>query len=222
MMNALRDSGDDVQRQDNLFEKIASDLHDRGYSIQPRALPPGLASDLCLHVRDMPSSEFRRAGVGRGDERIVNDFVRTDEVSWITASSSVEQEWLGWASSLQTYLNRRLFLGLYSFESHYAHYCQGDFYKRHVDAFKGQTNRILSLVTYLNPHWLPSYGGELVLYRDEQDVEGLRITPQLGTLVVFLSEEFPHEVMPSAHDRYSIAGWFRVNTSTAAVADPPI
>lgn len=35
----------------------------------------------------------------------------------------------------------------------------------------------------------------------------------LGTLVVFLSEEFEHEVLPAKRDRYSIAGWFRVNPS---------
>jgi SM-20-related protein len=40
-------------------------------------------------------------------------------------------------------------------------------------------------------------------------------------LVVFLSEEFPHEVLPTATDRYSIAGWFRVNTSSAERVDPP-
>jgi len=47
------------------------------------------------------------------------------------------------------------------------------------------------------------------------------VLPQLGTLVVFLSEEFPHEVLAAQRDRYSIAGWFRVNSSTAQQIDPP-
>jgi SM-20-related protein len=48
-----------------------------------------------------------------------------------------------------------------------------------------------------------------------------KVVPQMGTLVVFLSERFPHEVLPAHADRYSIAGWFRVNTSINNQIDPP-
>jgi len=34
------------------------------------------------------------------------------------------------------------------------------------------------------------------------------VEPRLGTLVVFLSELFPHEVLPSNRDRLSLTGWF--------------
>jgi SM-20-related protein len=118
-------------------------------------------------------------------------------------------------------LNQRLFLGLFSFESHYAHYAPGAYYKRHYDAFRGEANRVLSVVCYLNPNWSASDGGELVLYRDEQDREGLKVVPLYGTVVVFLSEEFPHEVLPASRDRYSVAGWFRVNCSIDNKIDPP-
>jgi SM-20-related protein len=47
------------------------------------------------------------------------------------------------------------------------------------------------------------------------------IKPDAGTLVIFLSDEFPHEVMTVFKDRYSIAGWFRINNSSAYKADPP-
>ncbi|WP_338057695.1 2OG-Fe(II) oxygenase [Shewanella japonica] len=46
------------------------------------------------------------------------------------------------------------------------------------------------------------------------------VTPSLGTIVVFLSEEFPHEVLPAKLDRYSIAGWFCLNNSIANKAEP--
>ena len=43
--------------------------------------------------------------------------------------------------------------------------------------------------------------------------EGLRIylnrTLMLGTLAVYLSEVFPHEVLLTESERFSIAGWFR-------------
>ena len=48
------------------------------------------------------------------------------------------------------------------------------------------------------------------------------MTPSFGSVAIFLSEEFPHEVLPATRDRYSIAGWFRVNTSTADRIDPPL
>jgi SM-20-related protein len=51
--------------------------------------------------------------------------------------------------------------------------------------------------------------------------EGLAFQPQGGTLAVFLSEEFPHEVLAANRTRYSIAGWFRVNTTTGDRLDPP-
>ena len=79
----------------------------------------------------------------------------------------------------------------------------------------------LSIVVYLNPAWLPDEGGELVLYLNDQDQEGIKVIPSFGSIAVFLSEEFPHEVLPATRDRYSIAGWYRVNTSTADRLDPP-
>lgn len=122
---------------------------------------------------------------------------------------------------MQCYLNRRLFLGLFSFESHYAHYCSGDFYKRHYDAFKGETSRKVSVIVYLNRQWLARDGGELVLYSNNNDKVGLKVPPSFATVVVFMSSEFPHEVLRANRDRYSIAGWFSPNTTTAARVDPP-
>jgi SM-20-related protein len=43
----------------------------------------------------------------------------------------------------------------------------------------------------------------------------------MGTLVVFLSDRFPHEVRQASRLRYSIAGWFRVNASLGSHIDPP-
>jgi len=48
-----------------------------------------------------------------------------------------------------------------------------------------------------------------------------RITPLMGSLVVFLSDRVPHEVTAANRLRYSIAGWFRVNASLGAHLDPP-
>lgn len=204
-----------------LFENISRDLLSKGYSINPYALPLGLAENLLEHLQQMPEVAFSAAGVGRQQDYSLNGFVRSNQIAWIEGDSDAGAQWLQWVQDLQTYLNRRLFLGLFSFESHFAHYASGDFYKRHVDAFKGQANRVISLIVYLNRDWNPADGGELVIYQDTTDLEGVRVTPAFGTVVAFISEDFPHEVLPARRDRYSIAGWYRLNGSQPDRVDPP-
>ncbi|MEZ5471926.1 MAG: 2OG-Fe(II) oxygenase [Marinicella sp.] len=207
---------------ETLFARIADDIYSHGYSIQVAALPEDVSGALHAHLEEMNASKYVEAGIGRGDDFLKNEFVRTDEICWITGSSTAGQKWLDWASRLQRFLNKRLFLGLFSFESHFAHYGPGAYYKRHSDAFRGEANRVLSVVTYLNPAWGHEDGGELVLYKDDEDREGIKVVPLYGTLVIFLSEEFPHEVLPAQRDRHSVAGWFRVNTSINNRIDPPL
>ena len=74
---------------------------------------------------------------------------------------------------------------------------------------------------YLNKQWQEGDGGQLVLYCDEQDTKGIHIQPTFGTVVVFLSDEFPHEVLPSQRTRLSIAGCYRLNGSNRQQVDPP-
>ena len=218
---------DDPLQFESLFELIANDVIDKGHSIRPYALPENLTTLLLQHITELPSENFKRAGIGRAKEHTINDFIRTDEICWINGNSSAGCAWIKWAGLLQEYLNKRLFLGLFFFESHFSHYAKGDFYKKHKDAFKGEGNRVLSVVVYLNQNWSRDDGGELVIY--EQSLANsaiiehnkITVTPSFGTIVVFLSEEFPHEVLPALRDRYAIAGWFRLNTSIANNIDPP-
>ncbi|CAG9295183.1 2OG-Fe(II) oxygenase [Celerinatantimonas diazotrophica] len=222
-MGAIHLSNLDFSHDDSqsLFAKIASDLLEQGYSIQLQALPQHMSEALYEQVTKLHEQEFIRAGVGRKDEFQQNQFIRRDEICWIDGSTATGRCWLDWTAQLQNYLNRRLFLGLFSFESHYAHYARGDFYKRHFDAFHGQSNRVLTVVTYLNQNWQKEDGGQMVLYRNQDDLIGTQILPTMGTIAVFLSEEFPHEVLPAMRDRYSIAGWYRLNNSLQGRIDPP-
>ena len=206
----------------DLFEAIAQNIAQKGYSIHHNAMHPAPAESLLLNVQNMEETQFKAAGVGRENKYTVNSFVRTDEVCWIMGETDVEQDWLEWAGTLQRFLNRRLFLGLFSFESHFAHYAPGNFYKKHKDAFKGEANRVLSLIVYLNPSWQPEDGGELLIHTDLTTQPEIKVTPGFGTVVLFLSEEFPHEVLRTNRDRYSIAGWFRVNSSCTERVDPAL
>jgi len=208
--------------QETLFSSIAADLRAQGYAITHNALPADIARGLQERILTLQESGLRHAGTGRQQEHQVNGSIRRDKIRWLTREDDSEAAWLRYMDSMQQYMNRHLFLGLFSYECHFSHYQPGDFYKKHLDAFRGQANRLLTTVLYLNPDWQPADEGELVIYQaDTHDDELLRVRPDAGTLVTFLSEEYPHEVLPARRDRYSIAGWFRLNSSTGGRADPP-
>jgi SM-20-related protein len=203
------DPGDELA----LFKRLAVDLEERSFSIQPASLPDAVSSTLAHHMDEISGSKFQKATTGRGSDARPNRFVRRDRIYWLNELDPRVDAWFSWAHRLQDYLNQHLFLGLFSFECHFARYGKGDFYKRHLDAFRGERNRVVSLVTYLNDGWLPDQGGQLVLYPKQH--ETVKVTPELGTVVLFLSEEIPHEVLPAYRNRLGVAGWFRVNTSSA-------
>lgn len=211
----------DISKSSQLFSEVAGAIFEKGYCVVEDALPVELQKRLSLHAQQLSKTQFKPAGVGRGGEHGKHNDIRQDSISWITDDSHVESEWLAWAEGLQYAINQRLFLGLFSFESHFAYYKTGEFYQKHLDAFRGQSNRKLSLVTYLNEDWSQEDGGELAIFDEKGESVIERVLPKLGTVVVFLSEEFPHEVMPAMRDRFSIAGWFRVNNSVGDGVDPP-
>jgi SM-20-related protein len=201
-----------VGKQLDLFEVLAQNLIDKGYSVQKNALPNKLSQLLWDELQTIQPTKFHTAGIGRNARDKTNRLIRNNEISWIEGTTISRLAWLSWTASLQAYLNERLFLGLFSFESHFARYREGDFYRKHQDSFLGDDNRKLSLVIYLNKNWVIKDGGELILYTNEAAVPEVKVQPIFGTLVVFLSEDVPHEVLQSNCDRHSIAGWFRINS----------
>lgn len=181
----------------------------QGYAVLPdyftRAFTDSLLSDL-KNLKE--AGLFHRAGTGRNAYNRVNESVRNDETFWLDGAGAAQTAYLGYMEVLRQSLNQSLFLGLFSFESHYAQYASGGFYKKHLDSLKGARNRIVSSVTYLTPDWAEDDAGHLVLY-DGEDRETLRVLPRAGTLVLFMSEDIPHEVLPPTRARNSIAGWYR-------------
>jgi SM-20-related protein len=70
-------------------------------------------------------------------------------------------------------------------------------------------------VLYLNEDWRDSDCGQLRFYTDGSDGgEYLDIFPQAGTLVLFRSACFWHEVMPARRERFSVTGWLRERGNT--------
>ena len=200
------------------FASLTRGLEQHGFAVLPDGLPADVALALTAYASSTAAGDYHAATVGRGADQQRNRFVRRDLIHWIDERNPALAPWRAWTESLRADLNRQLFLGLFSFESHLAHYRPGDFYRTHVDAFKGEANRIVSLACYLNEDWTDGDGGELVLHTAFGDVA---VPPAYRTVALFLSEEIPHEVRPARRDRYSVTGWFRLNSSGPERVDPP-
>ncbi|MDR9467566.1 2OG-Fe(II) oxygenase [Marinospirillum sp.] len=185
----------------------------------PQTLCRGLLEELQL-LRE--ESELTAAGIGRGKDHLLAETIRGDYTRWLDGSSLIQQEYLAVMRELKDFLNRELFLGLFEYECHYALYPPGAFYQKHLDAFRGRSNRVVTTVVYLNPDWQPEHAGEMRLYHPQTGEPLLEVPPRSGTLVCFLSEEIPHEVRSTRHERASIAGWFRINTSLNGLVDPAL
>mgnify|MGYP001953352451 FL=1 len=204
-----------------LLNTIMDALLSDGYVVVDDALPAALSRALQQRILAIKNTgDLKVAGIGRRDDHTIARSIRQDSIQWMNRSDASESGWLTAMEHLRGYANRELLLGLFEYESHFAHYPPGAGYKKHYDAFKGQSNRVLSTVYYLNDNWQPGDGGELAIYDAEEDQLITQVQPVLNRLVIFLSEEFPHEVLPAKNHRYSIAGWFRVNNSRDILSLP--
>ncbi|MCD8528996.1 MAG: 2OG-Fe(II) oxygenase [Chitinophagales bacterium] len=105
---------------------------------------------------------------------------------------------------------QEFYLPLKDFESMYAIYPSGAFYKKHTDQFVQQPHRIISLVYYMNQNWKEKDGGHLVIYKDKN---AITINPLFNRLVLFKSELW-HEVLPCAQKRYSLTSWMKDQLNT--------
>ena len=189
-----------------LYSQITDSLVREGYVVIENALSSALSASLLSFARD--EKGFRDAGISSGSYLDKNR--RGDKILWMDEDGGVQSKFLDFANGLKEHLNRELYIGISYYESHFAIYDRGDFYEKHLDSFKGSKNRVVTTVYYLNEEWSRNDGGELIVY----DMDGKKlkeVTPKADTLVVFLSDRFPHEVLQSERKRYSIAGWFRID-----------
>jgi SM-20-related protein len=136
-------------------------------------------------------------------------FSRGDSTRWFEpeALSTRQQVFADGIEALRITLNRDLFLGLVDSESHYAVYQPGAGYARHLDCLRNDDSRVISAVFYLNEAWQDAEGGALRLYLADQSYHD--VFPRAGTLLLFLSVRFEHEVLPATRDRMSIACWMK-------------
>ena len=199
---------------EDLLDHISQEIYSNSYVVVDNFVDETFRKDLLKEQTDLLNQgQFTKAAVGKGDQKQVRAEIRSDEVLWMDATSLSPLQAIFWekVTEVQQVLNRRCFLGLKSFEGHFARYPIGSFYKRHLDQFHAVPHRIVTIILYLNESWTEADGGQLRMYFPQEDgserVED--VLPVGGRLVVFLSEEIPHEVLPTQKERISITGWLR-------------
>lgn len=189
------------------FHDIAGALADEGWCVVAdflsAAQTQALADD-CRALRDAQRLTPARVGSLRTATPL-----RSDSTYWFQADalSAPQQVFVDRLDALRVTLNRELMLGLAECESHYAVYPPGSGYTRHLDRLRDSDARVLSAVFYLNEAWQVADGGALRLYLANGSLHD--IFPHAGTLLLFLSAQFEHEVLPATRERMSIACWMR-------------
>ena len=112
-----------------LLQRIVDDLAEKGWSQQNIFLPEALTLELAAECHKRAAEgELAPAAVGRGPAQEIREGIRGDHIQWLEPGEALAcDSYLGLMESLRVAMNRRLFLGLEDFESHFAMYPPGAF-----------------------------------------------------------------------------------------------
>lgn len=189
------------------YEALIQQMVEQGYGILDGFLTKQETANLndSLTIR-YEGDAFRRAGISKEQE--VVKAIRGDEIFWLEKITATEAEkrYLAQVEAFMLYLNRTCYLGLQSYEMHYAVYPIGTFYKRHLDRFQTDSGRKLSIICYLNDIWTEADGGQLRLHLKDETKD---ILPLAGRVVIFESDKIEHEVLTAHKERRSVTGWLK-------------
>lgn len=192
-----------------IYEKVIEDLLKQQYSVVDNFFNSHEVETLRnILLKKYEEDEFKKSAIGNQFTEQIVKSIRGDFISWIDENDLLpgEDHFFNKINDFILYINRTCFLGIQEREFHYALYPKGTFYKRHLDTFQNDDSRKLSIVCYLNDEdWQPSYGGELVLYKEED----VMIYPLKGRVVIFESQTIEHEVKQVEQKRLSITGWLK-------------
>ena len=150
--------------------------------------------------------QFKKAGIGKLQDKQINEAIRGDYIQWVDRASAQPsmQAYLTKLNELISFVNQNLFLSLKDYEVHMTIYPPGSYYKRHLDQFKKDDHRRLSVICYLNENWKEEEGGQLRIFLPEKHID---VLPVAGRLVCFRSDQLEHEVLRATRPRLSLTGW---------------
>lgn len=194
------------------LQTIIAALAEKGWCVLPDFMSQSDVTDLraeCLARHG--AGGFHRAGVGAGRAEVISE-IRSDVILWLEPDDPQPaiRRYQTATEILRQRVNQEFFLGLNELEAHFAVYPTGASYKKHLDRFREDDRRALTMIVYLNDQWTEADGGQLRFWGEPSgEGESIDIQPTGGTLVTFLSELFWHEVLPARRQRMALTGWFK-------------
>ena len=194
------------------LDKIIEQLAEHGWVVDNTLFSAQAIRQLqqcCL--AQWQEGRFHEAAVGRAEQQGRRSEIRSDSVLWLEPADAhpAVAHYFSTLDQVRQAVNQAFYLGLEDLESHFAVYPPGSFYKKHLDRFRDDDARTLTAVLYLNEDWPDAAAGQMRLYLDADCTQSLDVAPRAGTLVLFLSARFWHEVLPATQQRLSVTGWFR-------------
>ena len=189
------------------FEQIADGLAEAGFAVVDNFLANAeVDAILNLDIFREGVVNFRKAGIGKESQLQINESIRGDYIRWIDKNETPPSAkvYMDRLQGLCEYLNQSLFLSLKDYEIHFTIYPAGSYYKRHLDQFKKDDHRKLSVICYLNKGWEEQHGGQLRMHLSDRLID---VLPLSGRLVCFRSDQIEHEVLPATKERLSLTGW---------------
>lgn len=203
-----------MQTHASKVSEIVQEISQNGYAIIDDFIDTDLVKSLAQHAQSLKQiGAMKKATTGL--KRDQHQEFRGDFIHWIEAAdaSPEEQSYLALMDELKDAINQAFFLGVFELESHFAIYPAGAGYQKHLDQFVGTEDRKITCILYLNEDWQVADGGRLRMYLSPTETKQfIDISPQGGRLVVFVSSDFLHEVLPAKRKRISITGWFRTRS----------
>ncbi|MBZ4201118.1 MAG: 2OG-Fe(II) oxygenase [Methylotenera sp.] len=197
-----------------------SQILENGYCVLDNFISPAAVLALAAEIDHLNQGDIMQAAkTGRASTKLQVS-LRGDSIHWLdeTHASEAQLAYFNQMEGLRCQLNQQLYLGLHSLECHLALYPIGSAYPKHLDRFQinGDSHlaqRQISCILYLNQDWLAQDGGYLRLHLNADGiaklgVAHLDIAPIAGRLLVFLSDSFYHEVLPTHRARMSLTAWF--------------
>lgn len=194
-----------------MLDQIIQDIYADGWSYQQNVVDKSRLAALGALFQD----GFLPAKVGRGQDLQRVREIRGDFIKWIDPRIPPEElrSEMILLENLRLQINQNFFLNLKEFECHLARYPNGTFYKKHLDRFEKDSSRSLTFIFYLHEEWSPKDGGELILYNKQNEILKT-FFPEPGSMICFLSEDFPHEVRTCFKERRSLTGWMHTRIIT--------
>lgn len=202
--------------EENQWISLMDDLAENDYVSADQFIDEEMYTRIMNFFREKEESDqLKKAGIGSSGEFKLDSSIRGDFIYWLDRDNDHQLfPFFELMDELVEAFRKYCFLSLSGSEFHIAKYPAGSYYKRHLDQFNNRSNRMITVLLYLNENWKPGDGGELKIYGKEQDI---LVEPQARRLLLFKSDKIEHEVLETQVPRYSLTGWLLHQQASVAV-----